>query len=123
MKKILYNSFKIIFCIFLIIYSIKNLAYQNYIKNESLNIYKDIINKYNLNEYTQYLNKIIQLSCLMVFYGSFLMIFGGKLGKIFTIIGIMIEFILLIDFTIVESDLGNIKSLIYISLIASIINI
>jgi hypothetical protein len=59
----------------------------------------------------------------MIFYGSFLMIFGGKLGKIFTIIGIMIEFILLFDFTVVESDLGNIKSLIYISLIASIINI
>jgi hypothetical protein len=59
----------------------------------------------------------------MTFYGSFLMIFDGKLGKLFTILGIIIEFILLCDFSIIESDLGNIKGLTYISLIATIINI
>lgn len=123
MKKIFYYLFKFIFCIFLIFYSIKNLSFQNYIKNDTINIYKDIINKYNLHNYIQYLNKIIQLSCLMTFYGSILMIFDGKLGKLFTILGIIIEFILLCDFSIVESDLGNIKGLIYISLIATIINI
>lgn len=123
MKKIFYYLFKFIFCIFLIFYSIKNLSFQNYIKNETINIYKDIINKYYLHNYIQYLNKIIQLSCLMTFYGSFLMIFDGKLGKLFTILGIIIEFILLCDFSIIESDLGNIKGLTYISLIATIINI
>ena len=123
MKKIFYYLFKFIFCIFLIFYSIKNLSFQNYIKNDTINIYKDIINKYNLYNYIQYLNKIIQLSCLMTFYGSILMIFEGKLGKLFTILGIIIEFILLCDFSIIESDLGNIKGLTYISLIATIINI
>jgi len=123
MKKIFYLLFKFIFCIFLIFYSIKNLAFQNYIKNDSINIYKDIINKYKLQNYIQYLNKIIQLSCLMTFYGSILLIFDGKLGKLFTILGIVIEFILLFDFSVVESDLGNIKGLTYISLIATIINI
>ncbi len=123
MKKIFYYLFKFIFCIFLIFYSIKNLSFQNYIKNDTINIYKDIINKYNLHNYIQYLNKIIQLSCLMTFYGSILMIFDGKLGKLFTILGIIIEFILLCDFSIIESDLGNIKGLTYISLIATIINI
>lgn len=123
MKKIFYYLFKFIFCIFLIFYSIKNLSFQNYIKNDTINIYKDIINKYNLHNYIQYLNKIIQLSCLMTFYGSILMIFEGKLGKLFTILGIIIEFILLCDFSIIESDLGNIKGLTYISLIATIINI
>jgi hypothetical protein len=59
----------------------------------------------------------------MTFYGSILMIFDGKLGKLFTILGIIIEFILLCDFSIIESDLGNIKGLTYISLIATIINI
>jgi hypothetical protein len=123
MKKIFYYLFKFIFCIFLIFYSIKNLSFQNYIKNDTINIYKDIINKYNLHNYIQYLNKIIQLSCLMTFYGSILMIFDGKLGKLFTILGIIIEFILLCDFSIIESDLGNVKGLTYISLIATIIRI